>query len=281
LINQEMIAILYGLASAVSWGTGDFSGGFAVKTSSVYGVLLIVYIIGFVLLSICALLLGRPVPDFYSLLLGAAAGISSFLGLAALYKSLADGKMGIVAPLTAVIAAVLPVFFGILLEGAPSRLQVMGFVIAFAAIWLLSAPEKFQRLKWRKLGLPAAAGLCFGLTFILIDQAAKQAVLWPLAAARCTGIAALIVLIAIFRSGSLPPKNKYPVACLAGIFDTAGTTLYALAAHTGRLDISAVLASMYPAATVMLAWLILKERLSRRQWSGVAAALIALALIAA
>ena len=88
-----MIAIVYGLASAVSWGTGDFSGGFAAKTSSVYGVLLVVYIIGFVLLSICALLLGSPVPDIYFLLLGASAGISSFLGLAALYKSLADGQM--------------------------------------------------------------------------------------------------------------------------------------------------------------------------------------------
>lgn len=276
-----MIAIVYGLASAVSWGTGDFSGGFAAKTSSVYGVLLVVYIIGFVLLSICALLLGSPVPDIYFLLLGASAGIASFLGLAALYKSLADGKMGIVASLTAVIAAVLPVFFGMFLEGYPSRFQIMGFVIAFAAIWLLCAPERLQKIQWRKLGLPAAAGLCFGLTFILVDQAAEQNVLWPLVAARCTGIAALIVLLTIFRSGNLPPKNKYPLACLAGIFDTAGTTFYALAAHAGRLDISAVLASMYPAATVMLAWLILKERLSRRQWFGVLTALIALALIAA
>jgi hypothetical protein len=105
-----MIAIVYGLASAISWGTGDFSGGVAAKTSSVYGVLLVVYFIGLMLLSICALWMGNPIPEIYSLVIGAAAGITSFLGLAALYKSLATGKMGIVAPLTAVIAAVLPVF---------------------------------------------------------------------------------------------------------------------------------------------------------------------------
>ena len=275
-----MIAIVYGLASAISWGTGDFSGGFATKSSSVYGVLLFVYIIGLVLLSVFALWLGSPVPGIYFLVLGALAGLASFLGLAALYRSLADGQMGIVAPLTAVIAAVLPVFWGMLLEGYPSKLQFVGFMIAFAAIWFLSSPEKFQKIQWRKLGLPAAAGLCFGLTYILVDQAAKQTVLWPLIAARCSGIAAIIVLLAIFRLGTLPRKNKYPVVCLAGIFDTAGTTFYALAAHTGRLDISAVLASMYPAATVMLAWFILKERLSRRQWFGVVAAMFALALIA-
>jgi drug/metabolite transporter (DMT)-like permease len=277
-----MIAIVYGLASAVSWGTGDFSGGIAAKKSSVYGVLLVVNIIGLLLLSVCVLLSGSPAPDTYFLLMGAAAGISSFFGLAALYKSLAGGQMGIVAPLTAVVAAVMPVFFGMIREGYPSRYQALGFMIAFAAIWLLAAPDKSQGNRLRQLCLPAAAGLCFGLTFIFIDQAAEQTVFWPLVAARCAGVVVLTVLLGSFRSQpSLPLINSYPAACLAGIFDTAGTTLYALAAHTGRLDISAVLSSMYPAATVVLARLFLKERLSRRQCLGVIAALVALALIAA
>ena len=281
MISQEIIAIIYGLASAVSWGAGDFSGGFATKTCNVYGVLLVANIVGLVILLSCALWFGSPVPDLYFLLLGAAAGIFYFLGLAALYKSLAIGRMGIVAPVTAVIAAVLPVLLGMFWEGFPSSLQIIGFIVAFAGIWLLSVPEKSQKIIWRKFGLPAAAGLCFGLTFILIDRAADRSVLWPLVTARCAGIVILVIFLAIFRLGSLPSKNKYPIACLSGIFDTAGTTLFALAVHTGRLDISAVLASMYPATTVMFARVILKERLSQRQWAGVVTATIALALIAA
>jgi drug/metabolite transporter (DMT)-like permease len=226
------------------------------------------------------LLIASPAPDLYFLLLGAAAGIFYFLGLAALYKSLASGPMGIVAPFTAVIAAVLPVLFAMFWEGFPSSMQAIGFVAAFGAIWLLSVPEESHKITWRKFGLPAVAGLCFGFTFIFIDGAADQGVLWPLVAARCSGMVALFIFLSIFRVGSLPPKNKYPLACLSGIFDTAGTALFALAAQAGRLDISAVLASMYPATTVMFARLILKERLSFRQWTGVAAALIALVLIA-
>ena len=281
MIGQEIIAVIYGLAAAVSWGAGDFSGGFATKTCSVYGVLLVANVTGLVLLSICVLLVGSPAPHLYFLLLGAAAGIFYFLGLAALYKSLASGRMGLVAPLTAVIAAVLPVLFAMFWEGLPSSLQSIGFVVAFAAIWLLSVPERTQKVNWRKFGLPAAAGLCFGLTFIFIDGASDQGLLWPLVAARCAGLAGLIIFLAVFRSTILPPKKKYPIACLSGIFDTAGTALFALAAQTGRLDISAVLASMYPATTVMFARLVLKERLNLRQWTGVAVALFALALIAA
>jgi uncharacterized membrane protein len=95
------------------------------------------------------------------------------------------------------------------------------------------------------------------------------------------GIALLLILMFVFRKGALPQRNNYPLICLAGIFETAGNTFYALAAHTGRLDIAALLSSMYPATTVMLAWIILKEHLSYRQWVGVFAALTALALIAA
>ena len=125
------------------------------------------------------------------------------------------------------------------------------------------------------------AGVCFGLAFILVDQAVEQSVLWPLVAARGMGITLLLILMFVFRIGALPQRNNYLLICLAGIFETAGNTFYALAAHTGRLDISAVLSSMYPATTVMLAWLILKEHLSCRQWVGVFTALTALALIAA
>ena len=280
MANPEITAIICGLVSAASWGSGDFSGGFATKSSSVSGVLLVGCIVSVVLLSICALWLGSSAPNIFSLTAGAMAGVTGLIGLAALYKGLASGQMGIVAPLAAVTTATLPVLWGMFLEGFPSSMQITGFVVAFTAIWLLSVPEKSQKIQLRQISLPITAGIFLGLSLILIDQAAEQTVLWSLVATRITGIAILIVLLLIFRKGSMPPKRNYPIVCLAGIFDTGGYTFYALAARTGRLDTAAVLASMYPAATVLLAWLLLKERLSRRQWIGVIAALAAIIMIA-
>jgi len=280
MANQEILAVTYGLASASFWGTSDFSGGFVTKTSSVFGVLLVANITGIVLLAICALWVGSSVPDIYSFVFGASAGIAGLIGLAAFYKGLANEHMGMVASLAAVISAALPVIFGMLMEGFPSNRQIVGFAAAFAAIWHLSVSEKSHTIRWRQLSLPATAGIGFGFAFILIDQAVEQSVLWPLLASKMMGTIVLITLLLIFRIGTMPHKHKYPIVCLTGFFDAAGTAFYASAAHVGRLDISAVLASMHPAITAFLAWVILRERLSRRQWIGVIAALIALALIA-
>ncbi len=281
MANQEILAITYGLASAASWGTGDFSGGFVTKTSSVLGVVLIGNIAGVAFLVLSALWMGSPIPGVDSLVAGALAGICSVFGLAALYKGLACGSMGVVAPVAAVIMALIPVIFGTVIEGIPSNLKLTGFFIAFAAIWMLSAPEKSMKIEYRELRLPVAAGLCFGLALIFIDRAAEEAVLWPVAAAKSMGTVVLLTLIFISHTGDIPAKRKFPMAALAGILETTGNILYALASQIGRLDISAVLASMYPGMTVMLAWLFLKESISRRQWVGVIAALAAIALISA
>jgi len=281
MANPEIAAIIYGLVSAASWGSGDFTGGFATKSSSVAGVLLIGYCVSVVLLSASALWLGSAAPDMNSMAAGAMAGVTGLIGLAALYKGLAGGQMGIVAPLAAVTTATLPVFWGIYLEGYPSGWQIMGFLAAFAAIWLLSRPENSQEIQLRWVGLPITAGIFLGLSMIFIDQAAEQSVLWSLVITRFSGIVILIAVIFLFRKGALPLKHNYPVVCLSGIFDTGGYTFYAFAANSGRLDTAAVLASMYPATTVMLAWLLLKERLAGRQWLGVVAALTAIFLIAA
>ena len=280
MANQDILAVTYGLASASFWGTSDFTGGFVTKTSSVFGVLLIANISGTALLTICAMWAGSPVPDQYALIYGVFAGIAGLIGLASFYKGLAIDHMGMVASLTAIISAALPVLFGMLIEGFPSNQQIVGFATAFVAIWHLSVSKKSHTIQWRQLSFPAAAGIGFGLAFIFFDQAVEQSVLGPLIASKMTGIAVLISILFIFRIGTMPPKHKYPIVCLTGLFDAAGTAFYASAAHVGRLDISAVLSSMHPAITAFLAWVILRERLSRRQWIGVIAALIALSLIA-
>ena len=280
MANQEILAVTYGLGSASFWGTSDFSGGFVTKTNSVFGVLLVANISGIVLLTICALWVGSPVPDRASIILGTLAGIGGLIGLAAFYKGLASEHMGMVASLAAVISAALPVLFGMLMEGFPSNRQIAGFAVAFAALWYLSVSEKSHTIRWRQLSLPVTAGIGFGIAFILIDQAVEQSVLWPLLASKMMGTVVLGTLLLIFRIGTMPQKQKYPLVCLTGFFDAAGTAFYASAAQVGRLDISVVLASMHPAITALLAWVILREHLSRRQWIGVIAALIALTLIA-
>ena len=280
MANPETAAIIYGLVSAISWGSGDFLGGFATRSGSVLGVLFIGYFFSALLLSPSALWLGSPVPDLFSLATGSLAGITGLIGLAALYKGLAGGQMGIVAPIAAVTTAALPILLGTFLEGFPSTLQMTGFIIALAAIWLSSSAEKSQKFQWRQISLPITAGIFLGVSLILVDQAAEQSLLWSLVANRIAGLAVLTVLLLVFRKGGMPPKNNYLIVCLAAFFDTGGYTFYALAAGAGRLDTSAVLAFMYPATTVMLAWLLLKERLFGRQWIGVIAAFTAIALIA-
>jgi drug/metabolite transporter (DMT)-like permease len=247
----------------------------------VFGVLLVANISGIVLLTVCALGLGSPIPDISSFVFGLLAGLAGLTGLAAFYRGLASQHMGVVASLAAVISAAIPVLFGLLIEGFPSTRQLAGFGAAFIAIWHLTVSKNSQAIRWRQLSLPVTAGLGFGLAFILIDQAVDQSVLWPLVASKVLGTCILITLLVIFRIGVMPRKQKYPIVCLTGVLDAAGTAFYASAAQVGRLDISAVLASMHPAMTALLAWMILKERLSRRQWVGVIAALVALALIAA
>ena len=136
-------------------------------------------------------------------------------------------------------------------------------------------------LQMRQLGLPAIGGLGFAGFFICIDQVSEGAVFWPIFVARCTAMLflALIILVAQ-RLWQRPSSRRVPVIIMAGVFDTAGNAFFALAADAGRLDMAAVLASLYPMTTVLLAWLILHERLDRQQWSGVIAALVAVVLMA-
>jgi drug/metabolite transporter (DMT)-like permease len=280
-MGSEVLILFCGLASAMSFGAGDFCGGLATKRNSVFGVIVISQLFGLALLFFLAVTLAAPIPTSAHLIIGGLAGIVGTLGLAALYSGLARGNMGIVAPVSAVVAAAVPVIVGILNEGLPSNWQLAGLVVALCAIWFLAGGGSDTSVQVRELGLPIAAGLAFGLFFILIDQVSTSAILWPLVAARVSSIVLLSIFITIRGSGKMPAWNQLAIIVLAGIFDAGGNMLFALATRLGRLDISAILASLYPAGTVLLAWFILKERLTLRQWVGVVTALAALVLIAA
>jgi drug/metabolite transporter (DMT)-like permease len=225
---------------------------------------------------------GESISTPTGLLWGALAGVFGMAGLAALYLGLARGRMAVVAPVTAAIAAALPVLVGLLLEGWPSPWQLAGFVVALAAVWLLAQDGDGvdALIDIRELRLPFIAGIGFGLFFIFIDQASHDGVFWPLLAARLSSIGILTVLVLTRREWKIPPRTQFPLLVLIGVFETGGNAFFALATQIGRLDISAVLASLYPATTVLLAALVLKEKVGRPQKVGIVATLAALILIA-
>ena len=279
-MSSALSAVFLGLASAACWGAGDFTGGVVTKRNNVYTVVIVSQLAGIAFLIGLTLLLAEPLPPIDGLLLGAAAGISGAIAILALYSSLASGRMSIVAPITAVVTATVPVIFGLFIEGLPAMRQLLGFGIAFLAIWLITRTGDGTTIQARDLGLPLVAGLASGIFLILIDQASDISVLWPIVAARLASISFVVVAAILLKQGGLPNVALLPIMALAGILEVGGSTLFAFAARSGRLDIAAILASLYPAVTVMLAWIILKERLIWQQWLGLVAALAAVILIA-
>lgn len=280
MIPADFLVVFFGLMAAASWGAGDFSGGFASKKANVYGVVLITQTVGVFLLAASAYLIAEEMPPTGGMIWGVVAGIFISIGLLALYHGLSQGKMGFVAPVSAVVAASVPVIFSAFYEGLPEYYQMLGFAFALAAVWLIAGGgEGNDKIERSDLLLPLIAGMGFGLFFISIDRVSDTAVLWPLTAARIAAVVMLLGFIAFKGSVSVPSKSVLPIIIVAGIFDTGGNTFFALASQAGRLDIASITSSLYPAGTVLLAWLILKEKMTPKQWIGVLAALIAVILI--
>ena len=272
--------VLFGLSASLSWGTGDFSGGLASRRAHVFSVVLAAYLVGLLLLPVLALAWSEPLPSWRDALWGASAGLVGTLGLTAFYRSLAIGRMGINAPITAVLAASLPIIFTAFTQGLPRPLQLAGFVLALLAVALVSHPERASG-RPEGLGLALLGGLGFGSFFILIGQVSAHAIFWPLMAARLTSLLFMIAFMRIRGEQMLPKKSVFPLILIAGALDVAGNVFFILAAHSGRLDVASILYSLYPAVTVLLAAIILRERVSRIQAIGIALALGAILLISA
>jgi drug/metabolite transporter (DMT)-like permease len=277
-MNNAIQTLLFGLAASLCWGSGDFTGGLASRRANASTVVMSAYAIGFVLLLALALLWRETFPSAQDLLWGGIAGLAGAIGLIAFYSALSLGRMGIVAPLSAIITAALPVLFGAITEGAPNLLQLGGFLLAILAIALISRPERSQG-RPVGLGLALIAGCGFGCFFILISRVSPTATFWPLAMARLTSVLLLLAVLLIRRQPLLPKKTVTPLLLLAGTLDAIGNAFFVLAAHSGRLDVASVLSSLYPAATVILATFILHERVNRLQGLGIFLALVAVPMI--
>lgn len=275
----DALGILFALTAAAVWGSGDFSGGLATRRHSPFQVLALSSLTGLVLLVGCALLWRETPPSGMSMLWAVLAGGAGAVGIASLYRALSMAQAATVAPITAVISAALPVFFSAATEGLPAPLQMLGIVLAFGGIWLVSQPEQAEHaLSQRGLLLAVLAGLGFGCFFILIAQVEDGKVFTPLVIARLVSLAAALLMARLRRLPILSPAAN-PTAILAGLLDAGGNIFFLMAQQFTRLDIAAVLASLYPASTVILAALLLHERISRSQGIGVVICLGAIVLI--
>jgi drug/metabolite transporter (DMT)-like permease len=277
-MSSALLTVIFGLAASLCWGSGDFSGGLASRRANPSSVIIAAYAVGFVLLIALALIGREKLPSALDVMWGGLAGLAGAIGLAAFYQALASGRMGIAAPVSAVMTATLPVLFNAFIEGLPGWLQILGFLVALLAIALISRPEG---TKGRPEGLVLAllAGCGFGTFFILISRVNHDSTYWPLAVARLTSVLFLVIVVRARGQKMLPSRSLLLLVLAAGVLDALGNAFFVLAAHSGRLDVAAVLASLYPAATVIFATIFLRERMTRIQAVGVVLALLAVPLI--
>ena len=277
-MDFALLSVLFALSAAAAWGSGDFTAGLASRRVGPFHTVLISYTVGLLALVIVALIRQEQLPPASDLIWGALAGLSGMVGLGFLMRGFVTGRMGIVAPVSAVLAAAIPVILTAFTEGLPRQIQLFGFGLALTSIWLLSRP---QRLGGRPAGLGMAllAGLGFSGFFIALDQVGQSAVFWPLVAGRLAACT-VMAIFALSTGRSLTPL-PFPLGLLvlAGILDVAGNLFFLLAMQLGRMDVTAVLGSLYPAVTAILAWLLTQEHMARLQMLGVAMAVLAIVMI--
>ena len=278
----------YGLSTAAVWGAADFTGGIAAKRAAPSFVVAVAHGFSLILLFAFAAVFRTGLSGCG--LDGLLSGVFCGGGLILLYSALSRGSMGLSAAISGVLTAVVPVLYSSFREGHASSRQLIGFAVAIVAIALVAyTPQSESSAQSRGLGLAVLAGLSFGAMLVFMHLAAAQGVLPALIAMRISSTSvAVIGGVAVWLAQRQELSAKFAflagktllLAMLAGVLDTSGNLLYLLASRAGRLDVAAVLSSLYPAGTILLAAWLLKERATRGQVTGMALALAAIALIA-
>jgi len=279
-MSATLIGLLSALASAVVWGAGDFVGGLAAYRRAPYQVVALASLAGVPLLLFFAYLANEGIPPPPDILWAIAGGISGAVGVAALFRGLSTGSAAIVAPTAGVVSAAIPVIVGSLLQGLPPGTRLAGMLAGLVGIGLVSkaADPRVDSVR-SSVSLSVLAGTGFGGFFVFIAQLKGGLLFAPLVIAKLAAVA-LACLILVIRREPLPSPASQPIALLAGALDAGGNFFYLLAVQLVRLDVAAVLTSMYPATTVILSAALLHERIRSLQMVGVGLCLTGLALIA-
>jgi drug/metabolite transporter (DMT)-like permease len=285
---------LLALLAAALWGGGDFSGGMGVKHAggtmgSALRVVLLSHAMSFSVLLAVALLRGDTFPHGAPLWWGVGAGVTAGISLTCFYVALSRGAMGASAALSGLLAAAITAVVSGVVEGSPGLLRMAGFAVAGVAIWMIAAGPNAEATPADKgtFWLAMAGGVGFGVYFVALKLAGTTGVIWPLATARMGSLGTCSLLLAgmALRRGvesgpraRLSPTVVKWVAATA-LLDTSGNLLFIAATRAGRLDVASVLASLYPASTILMAAWMLRERPTRRQGLGMAAAALAVVMI--
>jgi drug/metabolite transporter (DMT)-like permease len=283
------LVYLLAIGSAVLYGAADFTGGLTTRRAGAIPVVLVSQASGLVLLALILPLLPPAAPTRPDLLWGAAAGLTGGIGVALLYRALAIGTMAVVAPTTAVCAVAIPVVVTVLLGERPVPLAVAGIALGIVSIVLVSRQHSAAEAKGHNLeaarrlpagvGTALASGVAIGFFFLSLAQTRSAAGMWPILVARLVSVTLFGTLAIAGRHSVRMPATLAGLVILAGAIDMVANALYLLAAWQGPLSIVVTLSSLYPASTVLLARVVLGERLNSWQVTGVGCALAAIVLI--
>lgn len=277
-----MLSIIFGLSAALGWGAADFTGGLASRRTGAYRAVLYGEAVGLIFIIVALFAIREPLPNLVPLGMALFAGAIGTSGLLLLFHAMESGKMSIATPVSALMAATLPVLAGTVMHGFPGLLTFLGFGLSLSAIWLISREEgNHSRIldHLSDLRLPLLAGLGFGTYFILVHEAAQQSTYWTMFASRIGGVLIMVVFMLTRRKNWQVSRDAWPLIILNGFLDIAGNGFYILASQIGRLDVAAVLSSLYPATTVLLAAILLNERVARSQAIGILLALTAIVFL--
>ncbi len=294
-MNVQSNALL-ALSAAAAWGGGDFSGGMGVKTAggSTRAALRFILLSHFASLSVLVAILWlrhEPLPHGPLMSWGLLAGVAGGISLTAFYLALSRGEMGISAAISGLLAAAIPALVSTVMEGAPGALRLAGFLLALVAIWVIAAGPSPENAGGKAtLGLAVLSGAGFGVYFVALRMDNSLGVVMPMALARVGSLVTcglMLLVLSLSRTGSQPKPAKTQRmpgivvvwALSSALLDTTGNMLFVGATLLGRLDVAAVLASLYPAGTILLAAWQLHEKPTRRQVAGMFAALAAVVMI--
>ncbi|WP_264063481.1 DMT family transporter [Mycolicibacterium hippocampi] len=279
-----MTGIFTALIAALGYGVSDFVGGIASRRVAALRVVLVSYPVALVLLVVIAVPFGGQI-DTPAVVWGVLSGVTQAFGVWWFYAALGSGPISVVSPLTAILVAGIPVGFGLALGERPGVIALVGVALALAAVVLVSReatdedvrPHRFTvKVAWLTVG----AGVAFGMNFVVLDQVPPEAELWPLVFGRIAATA--IVLLVAVVTANLVLERGIPLrlAVFAGVLDTIANVATLLALQSSMLSLAGVLIALYPAATVLLAIMVLRERVTRWQAIGMVLALASVAMIA-
>lgn len=284
LLPSQFGPATYSVTAVFLWGAADFAGGFGSRRANAFVLTAFSHLCALALMLSIALASHGAFPNRASIVWALIAGSIGGFSLAIFYRALAAGQMGLTAPIAALLGAAIPTMADIALEGAPSRWSIAGFALAIVAIWLITRPEPQGRNddsgKPSGVAMAALAGVGFAGFYLCIHQASGSAP-WIAAVSRVGSLAATTIAVLATRAPLGMNGSAKGLGMLAGFCDVSASALFIYASQRGRLDESVVITSLYPAVTVLLARVFLKEHFSRWKLVGLLAALAAVPLISA